>query len=143
MNSSAWQSSAFIWTFDEAGGLYDHVPPVPMPKPDAIAPILKAGDTNDSFDKSGLRIPLIVVSPWVKKNYVSHTPRDFTAILKLIQERFDLPPLTARDAAQASMQEFFDFTTPAWLTPPPLPEQTDRLGRSCDAATDFPLEVAP
>ncbi len=148
MKSSAWQSSAFIWTFDEAGGLYDHVPPVPMPKPDDIEPFLRSTDVVDQFDKSGLRVPLIVVSPWVKKNYVSHTPRDFTAILNFIQERFDLPALTRRDAAQPSMQEFFDFSTPSWLTPPPLPEQPAHepiLNWNDPGAgvCDFRLETAP
>jgi phospholipase C len=119
-----------------------------MPKPDNIEPILRPDDVKDSFDKSGLRVPMIVVSPWVKKNFVSHTPRDFTAILKFIQERFDLPALTERDKAQPSMQEFFDFTTPSWMTPPPLPEQPAQssiLGWNDPGAgvCDFKLETAP
>jgi phospholipase C len=59
-----------------------------------------------------------VVSPFTKKNYVSHTPADFTAILKLIETRFGLDPLTARDAAQMDMTEFFDFVNVPWATPP-------------------------
>ena len=49
---------------------------------------------------TGYRVPLIVISPFSKKNYVSHTTADYTAILKLIEKRFGLDPLTARDAAQ-------------------------------------------
>lgn len=130
MKSAAWKSSVLILTYDEAGGVYDHVPPVPLPHPDGIPPIFKDTDLKQGadgvpydFNESGFRVPLIVVSPWVKKNFVSHTPRDFTAILKLIETRFDLPPLTNRDAASDDMLEFFDFDNPSWLTPPPLPEQ--------------------
>jgi phospholipase C len=65
-----------------------------------------------------------VVSPWVKPHFVSHTNRELTSILKLIETRFGLQPLTARDAAADDMTEFFDFVNgPAFLTPPPLPAQ--------------------
>jgi phospholipase C len=62
---------------------------------------------------------LIVVSPFAKKNYVSHTVYDHTAILKLIEERFGLSPLSLRDAAQADMSiDFFDFVNVPSATPP-------------------------
>jgi phospholipase C len=60
----------------------------------------------------------MVISPFAKKNYVSHTSMDFTAILKFIEKRWKLPTLTARDAAQPDMSEFFDFANPPWMTPP-------------------------
>jgi phospholipase C len=63
------------------------------------------------------------VSPYTKKHYVSHTFADITAILKLIETRFNLPALTKRDAAQMDMTEFFNFTNPSWLTPPTPPVQ--------------------
>jgi len=72
---------------------------------------------------TGYRVPLIVVSPYTKENYVSHTVADTTAILKLIETRFNLPALTKRDAAQMDMTEFFDFNNPYWLTPPSPPAQ--------------------
>src|SRR5206468_832175 len=97
------KSSVFILGFDEGGGLYDHVPPVAVPKPDDIAPIflglLNPPDYPADFDQAGLRIPFIVVSPWLKPQYVSHTPRELTSILKLIETRFNLPAMTLRDAA--------------------------------------------
>ncbi len=76
-----------------------------------------------TFNYTGYRIPLLVVSPYAKRNYVSHTVADTTAILKLIETRFNLPSLTARDAAQPDMSEFFDFNDPPWLTPPVPPAQ--------------------
>jgi phospholipase C len=124
MRSAAWQSTIFILTFDEGGAIYDHVPPITVPAPDNIPPNFKpGGDLPGDFTLTGFRVPFIVVSPWVKKNYVSHVPRDYTSILKLIETRFGLPSLTARDAAADPMLDFFDFTTASWLTPPPLPDQ--------------------
>ena len=59
---------------------------------------------------------MMVISPYSKKNYLSHATADYTAILKLIEKRFNLSPLTARDAAQIDMDtEFFDFSAP-WLS---------------------------
>ncbi|HEX7960556.1 MAG TPA: alkaline phosphatase family protein, partial [Terriglobales bacterium] len=123
MNSSAWQSSVFILTYDEGGGLYDHVPPFQVPEPDDIAPILTSSDIKGRFNLSGFRVPIMVISPWVQAHLVSHVPREHTSILKLVEKTFDVPPLTKRDASADDMSEFFDFSHPAWLTPPPLPTQ--------------------
>ncbi|HTS37670.1 MAG TPA: alkaline phosphatase family protein [Candidatus Solibacter sp.] len=132
MNSVSWKDSVFILTYDEPGGLYDHVPPAPSINPDGIAPIdLLPGDicstpggANCDFETTGFRLPLIVVSPFTKKNYVSHTPADYTAILKFIETRFNIPSLTKRDAAQMDMTEFFDFNNVPWATPPTTPQQS-------------------
>ncbi len=123
MASPSWGTSVFILSYDEAGGLYDHVPPQSIVKPDNIPPMLLSGDAPGDFAHTGYRLPLIVVSPWSKPNFVSHVQRDLTSILKLIEVRFNVPALTARDAAADDMAEFFDFSTPHWLTPPPLPTQ--------------------
>jgi phospholipase C len=124
MASPAWHDSVFILGFDEGGGLYDHVPPFTVVAPDATPPNLQPGDLPGDFTLSGFRVPLIVISPWVKPHFVSHTNRELTSILKLIETRFGLPALTARDAAADDMTEFFDFVDPpALLTPPPLPAQ--------------------
>jgi phospholipase C len=133
MASSSWKDSAFVLTYDEFGGLYDHVSPYATVSPDGIPPVdLPPGDICPTpgsgpicdFTYTGYRVPLIVVSPYTKKNYVSHLPADTTAILKLIETRFNLSPLTKRDAAQIDMStEFFDFTNPVWLTPPTPPAQ--------------------
>jgi phospholipase C len=128
MSSSAWQSSAFIVTFDEAGGLYDHVPsPTNVPNPDGIPPQdLFTGTPQDQpgdFTRTGFRVPLLVVSPFARKHYVSHSVTDGTAILHLIEARFGLPQLTKRDAWAIDMTEFFDFVNPPWMTPPTPPTQ--------------------
>jgi len=131
MASSSWKDSAFVLTFDEFGGFYDHVPPYQTVSPDGIKPVdlrpfdICAQTTGPlcDFVYTGYRVPLIVVSPYTSKNYVSHTPADTTAILKFIEARFNVPPLTQRDAAQMDMTEFFNFTNPVWLTPPTPPAQ--------------------
>jgi phospholipase C len=131
MQSSSWKSSVFILTYDEAGGMYDHVSPQHAVSPDGIKPVdLHPGDIctkttgpTCDFIYTGYRVPLLVVSPYTKKNYVSHTVADYTAILKLIETRFNLPALTKRDAAQMNMTEFFNFADPPWMTPPTPPLQ--------------------
>ena len=125
MKSSSWKDSVFFFTFDEGGGLYDHVvPPFNAVPPDDIQPSdLTSSSVPGGFTRYGFRLPFFVASPFAKKHYVSHTPADHTAILKFIEERFNLPPLTKRDAAQPDMREFFDFANPPWMTPPTPPTQ--------------------
>ena len=126
MGSVSWKDSVFILTFDEGGGTYDHVPPQPAKQPDGVPPSdllptdICAGNTEDicDFKFTGFRVPLIIVSPFTRKNYVSHSTADYTAILKLIETRFKLQPLTNRDAAQIDMTEFFDFKNIPWATAP-------------------------
>jgi len=131
MASSSWKDSAFILTYDEDGGLYDHVSPQPTVSPDGIKPkdlspgdicTQSTGPTCD-FVYTGYRVPLVVVSPYTQKNYVSHNVADTTAILKFIETRFNVSALTKRDAAQPDMTEFFDFSDPVWLVPPTPPAQ--------------------
>jgi phospholipase C len=137
LKSDAYKSSVFILTYDEFGGLYDHVKPMAgIPAPDDIQPLatiepLRPGD----FMHSGFRLPLIVVSPWVRPHYVSHTPRELTSILKLIEKRFGLSPLTPRDAWADDMLDFFDFSKPSLLTPPPLPVQ--QTSTPCDKSKEI------
>ena len=129
MSSQFWKDSAFILTFDESGGMYDHVPPPVqgVPNPDGIPPQdLFAGsppDPKGDFTRYGMRVPLIVASPFAKKNYVSHSVTDATSILRFIEVRFGLPALTKRDAIAIDMTEFFDWQNPPWLTPPNPPAQ--------------------
>jgi len=131
MASSAWKDSIFFLTYDEGGGFYDHVPPAQTVSPDGIPPILGTNNTCTAtvgpacdFVYTGFRLPNIIISPFSKPHYVDHTPIDTTAILKLIELRFNLKALTARDAAQPDISNlFFDFTNMPNLTPPTPPNQ--------------------
>jgi len=156
MASSSWMDSVFFLTYDEAGALYDHVSPMlPVPSPDGIKPtdlnpltndicLNKPNDPACDFTRTGFRLPVLVVSPFTKPHYVSHTPMDFTAILKFIETRFNLPNLTKRDAAQPPMDEFFDYSGAPNATPPTPPIQPgqdcDGLTRTCKPST---LATAP
>ena len=174
MVSPSWASSVFFFGYDEGGGPYDHVPPVPghsnqntdsslgsIPdistiavNPDSYNPCVPAGGTptthcdlysSDPGAKStdapaaqgfgaqiGFRVPNIVVSPFTRKHYVSHIPMDHTAIIKFVENRFigSSTHLTARDAAQPNLLNFFDFTNKPWATPPtpPTPASSSSLG---------------
>jgi phospholipase C len=157
INSPSWKDSIFIETFDENGGLFDHVSPMidgrpilelsvgasgqavvagkyptdaaimHVPSPDGIKPrdLIAGKDPDDDFIRSGFRVPLIIVSPFAKPHYVSHTPMDYTAVLKFVEKRFNLPSLNARDAAQADMEEFFDFSSPNLNPPSPASQPTN------------------
>jgi phospholipase C len=92
-------------------------------KPDNISPIDLAGHIPGDFDRTGFRLPLLVISPFTKPHYVSHNATDYTAVLKLIETRYNLPSLTNRDAAQIDMTEFFDFANVPWRIPPTPPSQ--------------------
>ncbi len=129
LSSGAWGDSAFILTYDEGGGLFDHVKPILVTPPgDFSQPTdLIPRDQTGMFNVTGFRVPVIVVSPWVKPHSVSHLAMDYTAILKLIETRFTLAALTQRDANAGNMTDtqngFFDFSSPHLLTVPPLPTQ--------------------
>jgi phospholipase C len=125
LHSTAWSSSVFFLSHDEGGGMYDHVAPYVVSNPDGLPPLFASEDIGrwDDFTYSGFRVPLLVISPWVKPHHVSHVNREFTSILKFIETRYGLKPLTRRDAEADDMLEFFDFTAPALLTPPVLPDQ--------------------
>lgn len=129
MSSQSWGDSAFILFHDEGGGMYDHVPPLMnVPNPDGIPPKdLFSTDPPGDFTRTGMRVPLMVVSPFSKKHYVSHVATDYTAVLKFIETRFGLPHLTKRDAAASDMSDFFDYDAAPWRNPPSLPSQPVNL----------------
>ena len=90
--SPLWKDTLVVVTYDENGGMWDHVAP---PKIDRWGP--------------GIRVPTLVVSPYAKKGFVDHTQYDTTAILKLIETRFGLEPLGTRDAASADLTNALDL----------------------------------
>jgi phospholipase C len=91
-NSSYWRNTAVIVTWDDWGGWYDHVAPRRI----------------NSYEY-GFRVPLIVISPYAKAGYISHTPHDFGSILKFIEERFAVGSLGYVDASADDLSDCFDF----------------------------------
>lgn len=151
--SPTWPSSVLILTYDEAGGTHDHVaPPANQAIPDGYPPMTDPGtDQPGIFNQFGMRVPLMVVSPWTIPHFVSHVVRDHTSILKFIETRFSLPPLTARDAAADNMLEFFEpgFASTPWLTPPTVSSSCNPGTAAClvtqptNGVCNLNLETAP
>lgn len=95
-NSPLWNSSLFVILYDEHGGFYDSVKPgAAVPPNDGAAATLNASGFR--FDVYGVRVPAIVISPWVARGHVDHTLYDHSSIPATIERLFGLQPLTERD----------------------------------------------
>ena len=107
-----WAQTLLFITYDEHGGLYDHVPPPTGATPPAATP----GDYGFDFTRFGVRIPAVLVSPLIPPGTVfrpaGSTPLDHTSVLKTIETRWGLPPLTARDAAAPDVGDVLSLATP-------------------------------
>lgn len=138
--SPDWKQSAFFLTYDENGGFYDHVVPPPACPPDDSPAKLSGDDANypGGFDRYGFRVPLLVVSPYVKKAYTSHNVYDHTSITRFIEAKFKLPALTNRDANADALMDFFDFQNPPFVTPPALTEPTVDDNESTYCSSTYP-----
>jgi phospholipase C len=146
MHGKGWPHTLLIWLYDEHGGYYDHVPPPRAPRPDdtdgrpirglpgwlhaSLRPIFRGfftrAEARDAgphrYDRYGFRVPAVIVSPYARPGYVCDQVFDHTSVLKLVEEKWNLPPLTRRDAAANSPLAALDLTSPpAFLTPPELP----------------------
>ena len=93
-NSPYWSNTAIIVTWDDWGGWYDHVPPSKM---------------LNSYEY-GFRVPMIVIAPYAKAQYISHMNHDFGSILKFAEQTFNLPSLNRADAAADDLSDFFDYS---------------------------------
>jgi phospholipase C len=111
MQGPDWLTTVVFLFWDDFGGFYDHVPPAAL----------------DKFG-TGVRVPLIVISPYAKPGFISHTTYEFSSLLKFVEERFGLPPLTSRDANANDPLDSFNFTQVP-LSPVVLKE------RSCPTRT--------
>ena len=142
LQSPAWKHTLLIWFYDEHGGYYDHVPPPAAIEPDDIPPhsllddggprawlarhtgaakrIHRDDSASGRYDRYGFRVPAVIVSPYAKPSYVSSTVYDHTSALKLIEEKWNLPPLTRRDAHATAPWDLLDLTQPAFAEPPSL-----------------------
>jgi phospholipase C len=119
MESPAWPRTLLVWTFDEGGGYYDHVPPPAAVAPDAIPPLPPAA-RHDGFARYGFRVPAVVVSPWSRKGHVTSVVHDHTSILAMVERKWNLPAMTNRDAAAADLADFLELRFPGFADPPAL-----------------------
>jgi phospholipase C len=130
LHSPAWPRTLLIYTYDEHGGYYDHVPPPRVIPPDSIPPQLSPTDVPGGYDVYGLRVPAVVASPYSRPNAVTNVVYDHTSVLATIEAKWNLPALTYRDANAATVMDFLDVGQAAFLTPPTIqgPSLTGRSG---------------
>jgi phospholipase C len=138
LSSPAWPRTLFIWTYDEHGGYYDHVPPPAAIKPDDIPPKLGPGDLPGGYDLYGPRVPTVVVSPYSRPHGVTNVVHDHTSVLATIEAKWNLPALTYRDANAATVADFLDTRRPRLLEPPPLVQPGSLLPGELSCSTDNP-----
>jgi phospholipase C len=136
LQSPLWPKSALFITYDEHGGLYDHVSPPSACVPDETAP--KLNPELGAFDRLGFRVPLIVVSPYARRSFVSHEVHSHTSILRFLQTKFELEALTNRDANSDAMLDLFDFDSPPVLDVPALSEPPVDATQLTACETAFP-----
>ncbi|HTY17683.1 MAG TPA: alkaline phosphatase family protein [Myxococcota bacterium] len=143
MQGPAWPKTLLIWLYDEHGGYYDHVPPPRAVAPDDIPPEIQVPpDQPGGYDRYGFRVPAAIVSPYARRNYVSHVVHDHTSVLKLIETKWNLPALTFRDANADDLLDSLDLHgEPAFLEPPVLPPSALSTGASCEPID--PSEIPP
>ncbi len=120
LRSPAWRRTLLVYTYDEHGGYYDHVPPPAAIAPDSIPPKLEPGDVPGGYDTYGPRVPAIVVSPYAKPNATTNVVHDHTSVLATIEAKWNLPALTYRDANAATVADFLDVGRAAFLEPPTI-----------------------
>ncbi len=104
----AWARTALVINYDEWGGFYDHV--APTTAPDATPEV--------GTGMRGFRTPAMLISPRARRGHVAHNVYDHTSVLKMIEWRWGLDPLTPRDAAARNIAEVLDFSRPPNLTAP-------------------------
>jgi phospholipase C len=128
-----WRRTVLVLTYDEHGGYYDHVPPPVALAPDTLPPVVPPGVSSyDGFARYGIRVPGLIVSPYAKRGFVSHTVYDHTSILALAERKWNLPAMTYRDANANDLTELLDLPALAARRPtfPALP----RLAAAGDTA---------
>jgi len=125
--SPNWENTVFVINYDEWGGFFEHVPP-------SVGPIPLADQGVGSDGLRGFRVPCIVASPFARRAYISGTEFDHTSVLKMIEWRWNLEPLTVRDEQANNLAEVLDFKaknqSPTLFSVPPGP-----FGGACPNAS--------
>ncbi len=123
-----WSNTAIIVTWDDWGGWYDHVTPPQV--------LVNCAQWGCGY-VYGFRVPLIVVSPYAKAAYISHTQHDFGSILRFIEENFGLPSLGYADAYADDLSDCFNFNqTPLKFQAIPAPVGVEQFLNDRRTPTD-------
>jgi phospholipase C len=127
MSGPAWPRTLLVWLYDEHGGYYDHVAPLPAIPPDNTEPDIGPSDPPGGYNLYGIRVPAVVVSPYSRKSDVTDVVHDHTSILTTIERQWNLPALTFRDANATSLMDFLDTSVMSFADPPTLAEPANPL----------------
>jgi phospholipase C len=121
LSSPVWKRTLLIYTYDEHGGYYDHVPPPAAIPPDDIPPSVQPPDASAAYNMYGPRVPAIVVSPYSRPSGVTNVVHDHTSVLATLEAKWNLPALTNRDANAETVMDFLDVNNAALAVPPAIP----------------------
>src|SRR3954471_3798995 len=130
MSSPQYKRGALFIVYDEWGGFFDHVRPPRVPDE------RNSRDIDKDYGLMGFRIPAIAVSPYVRRGHVAHTIYGFESILKMIEYRFALKPLTRRDAYATNIARSFDWESKPRLDVPNLPRPEHVVSQACQGNPD-------
>jgi phospholipase C len=120
----SWHNTVLVFNYDEWGGFYDHVPP-------QIAPIPPADQAAGNQDgRRGFRVPCLLISPWARRGYVDGRVYDHTSVLRMIEARWALRPLTVRDRTARNLADVLDFSRTN-LSAAPYPVPPGPFGTPC------------
>jgi phospholipase C len=129
INSPNWPNTVLVINYDEWGGFFDHVPPTRAPIPPADAAVGSDG-------LRGFRTPALIISPFAKAATVAHQVFDHNSVLRMIEWRWHMRPLTVRDATAVNLAEALDFSRPN-LSASPIVFPPGPYGTPC------PIEAVP
>ena len=129
LRSPQWKRGALFLVWDEWGGFFDHVAPPSVPDAN------QSSDLDENFGQMGFRVPAVVLSPYAKRGKVIHTRFGHESILRMVEDRFRLRPLTVRDAKANSIAAAFDFTRSPRREPPELPTPPSIVSQPCGAVS--------
>ena len=130
-NSPVWEKSLLIITYDEHGGFYDHVPP-----PTTVDPGDHVTDPDNNrfgfdFKQLGIRVPAVIVSPYVRRGMNDHRVYDHSSVLATVENLFKLPSLTQRDKQALSLNSLLTLTDPRTDAPTVLPDPATSGVKCC------------
>ncbi len=128
LESPQYRRGALFIVYDEWGGFFDHV------RPPRVPDVRSSADLSQDYGQMGIRIPAVLVSPYARRHHVDHNVYGFESILRLIEYRYGLSPLTVRDRYARNILRSFDFESKPNYDVPHLPDPPDVISHPCAPA---------